>query len=332
MYSVVGHRTALNQIQRAVRTEQLSHAYLFTGPDAIGKRTFALELARMLLCQQPAPDTGEPCGSCSACTRLAHGNHPDLMVVEPAAGKRTLGIDVVREAQRAANLAPVTGSWRVFVLPEVERMTPEAVNALLKTLEEPPASVVLALTSNEPEQLLPTLLSRCQTLPLHPLTIEEVAQTLRDRAGLPPNRAQEIAALANGRLGWALQAAADPAMEQQRASELHDIARLTAATRDERLRQAGIFASDGEHARRVLDLWLLWWRDVVLAAHGAQHLATTDDARAQAVRQGQALGIEKAEAFLRALLTAQVALEQNANARLTLEVLVLDLPTLKPQR
>jgi DNA polymerase-3 subunit delta' len=249
-----------------------------------------------------------------------------VALVVPPQGKRTLDVETVREAQRAASLAPSEGTWRVFVVPEAERMTPQAANALLKTLEEPPPGVVLLLTCAGPDLLLPTIVSRCQLVPLQPLTPEEVAAALETRWQVAPEEARELARLANGRLGWAARAHQDPALRTRRAELLASLTRLTSAGRDERLRQAGSLATDVESARQAVELWTLWWRDVVLAACGASHLGATGAARREAERCGQALGQERAYAFLQALLAAQAALEQNANPRLTLDVLMLDLP------
>jgi DNA polymerase-3 subunit delta' len=332
MRTVIGHRQAQSLLERAALGGQVSHAYLLTGPAGIGKTTLACEFARLLQCTGRDPGSPEPCGACAACRKIAHGTHPDVALVEPAQGKRFIDVDTVREVLRAANLAPSEGDYRIFILPEVERMLPPAVNALLKTLEEPPPHVVLVLTSAEPEQLLPTLLSRCQLIPLHPLAPEEIAAALIERWGAEADTARDLAALANGRLGWAVQALEQPDLLGQRADLLASLAGLTGAPRAERIRQAGTLASDAEAARQTLELWTLWWRDVVLAACGATNLATTGEARAAAERQGRALGRERAQAFLQALLDARAALDQNANARLTFEVLMLDLPYLPVAR
>jgi DNA polymerase-3 subunit delta' len=328
MREIAGHRLASAVLERAAISGQVRHAYLLTGPESIGKTTLALTFARLLECQGRAPDAPEPCGRCAACAKVAHGTHPDVTVVEPPPGKRTLDVESVREVSRAASLAPSEGAWRVFVLPAAERLTPAAANALLKTLEEPPPAVVLLLTSAEPEHLLPTIVSRCQVVPLQPLAPDEVAAALESRWQVVPAEARELASLANGRLGWAVRAHEDPGLRAKRAERLATLVRLTAAGRDERLRQAGLLATDVESARQVVELWALWWRDVVLAANAATHLATSGEPRAEAERQGRALGAERAYAFLQALLAAQAALEQNANPRLTLDVLMLDLPSL----
>lgn len=325
--TMIGHQQARARLARAVAAQQVSHAYLFTGPESIGKTTLALDFAKLLLCEHPDLVAGIPCGTCAACRKVEHGNHPDVTLVAPEEGKRQLGVDIVRESvMRLANLAPSAGPWRVFILPDVERMTPSTVNALLKTLEEPPPSVVLLLTSAEPENLLPTLLSRCQVMPLQPLAPHEVAAALEEGWQAAPAEARALAALANGRLGWAVRALEKPELREERARHLEQIVTLAAATRDARLKAAAGFASDGDTARRVLELWTLWWRDVTLAACGAAHLTSTGAVRREAERQGKALGCPGADAFLRKLLEARAALDANANPRLTLEVLLLDLP------
>ena len=327
MTSVVGHQQARALLARAAASGQVSHAYLLTGPRNVGKTTLAFAFAELLECETPDYVSGAACGVCASCRKIEHGNHPDVTLVEPEEGKRQLGVDAVRETVvRMANLAPSAGRWRVFILPDVERMTANTVNALLKTLEEPPEGVVLLLTSSEPDTLLPTLISRCQIVPLQALMADEIADALQRRWQVPEEEARALAALANGRLGWAVAAHEHPELREERSEQLTRIVSLAEASRDERIRAAGAFAADGETARRVLELWTVWWRDVVLAACGAAHLASAGAPRREAERQGHALGCERAQSFLRALIEAQNALDANANARLTLEVLMLDLP------
>ncbi|HEX5545963.1 MAG TPA: DNA polymerase III subunit delta' [Ktedonobacterales bacterium] len=328
MRAIYGNQQARARLERAALGDAVSHAWLLTGPADIGKTTLALEFARLLQCTGRAPTDGDPCGECASCRKIAHGAHPDVALVEPEKGKRTLGIDIVREMIRMASLAPTEGRWRIFVIPDIERMAPAGMNALLKTLEEPAPQVILLLTSSEPETLLPTVLSRCQIVPMLPLSPDEVARALSERWQVSDTEARALAGLANGRLGWAVRAAEKPELREQRIHELEELAGLATASRDERLRRAGALGTDVESARRVLELWTLWWRDVVLAAGGASHLVTSGALRTQAERLGRALGVERAQAFLRALLDAQLALEANANPRLTMEVLALDLPPL----
>jgi DNA polymerase-3 subunit delta' len=327
MRAIVGHSASQRLLAREALSSQVSHAYLVTGPERIGKTTLALEFARLLQCQGRAADSPEPCGSCDACRKIASGAHPDVRLVVRPPDKRALPVDLVREVIHNASLAPTVGPWRIFIIPEIERMAAASANALLKTLEEPPERVALLLTSSEPEALLLTVVSRCQLVPTQPPTADEIRVALVEQWGVEPMRADELTALAHGRIGWAIEAAQNPELERARAALLARLVALTPASRDERLRAAGTLATDADAARAVVDLWLVWWRDVVLAAGGARHLAATGEVRTEAERQGRALGVERAQGFLRALVAAGEALEANANAQLTIETLLLDLPT-----
>lgn len=328
MQSVVGQHAAQRLLAREALARQVSHAYLITGPEQTGKTTLALEFARLLQCQERPAESPEPCGVCSSCRRIASGAHPDVRLVVRPPDKRILPVELVREVIHTASLSPSVGPWRIFIIPEIERMAAASANALLKTLEEPPERVVLLLTSSEPESLLPTVISRCQLIPTQPPTADEIRMALVERWSVEPDRAGELTALSHGRIGWAILAAQNPELERARTELLARLVALTGASRDERLRAAGTLASDTDAAREVVELWLFWWRDVVLAACGARGLASAGAVRAAAQRQGRALGVERTQGFLSALIAAREALEANANPQLTIESLLLDLPTL----
>jgi DNA polymerase III subunit delta' len=328
MQSVVGHHAAQRLLAREALAGQVSHAYLITGPERIGKTTFALEFARLLQCQGRAADSSEPCGACDSCRKIAAGSHPDVRLVTRPDDKRIMPVELVREVIHSANLSPSIGPWRIFIIPEIERMAAASANALLKTLEEPPERVALLLTSSEPEALLPTVVSRCQLVPTQPPTADEIHQALIEHWSVDSDRASELTALAQGRIGWAIEAALRPEIAQKRSELLTRLIALTGATRDERLRAAGTLTTDTDAAREVVELWLFWWRDVVLGACGARHLASVGDVRQQAEQQGHALGVERSQRFLTVLVEAREALEANANPLLTLEALLLDLPAL----
>jgi DNA polymerase-3 subunit delta' len=176
--------------------------------------------------------------------------------------------------------------------------------------------------------VLPTVVSRCQLVPTQSPASGETRQALIERWSVDPDRAEALTALAQGRIGWAVDAAQHPELERARSETLKRLILLTAASRDERLRAAGTLATDTDAAREVVELWVSWWRDVVLAACGARHLAAAGEARAEALRQGHALGVERAHGFLTALVEARETMEANANPLLTIETLLLGLPAL----
>lgn len=319
-WPVIGHDWAVILLLRAIESGRAAHAYLITGLEHIGKSTLARTLAQSLNCTgQPAP-----CGGCRACKLIAASKHPDLHLVAPEGN--TLKIDQVRALQHDLALAPVEGRFRVAILDGMDKATAEASNALLKTLEEPPPHVVLVLIAPEAEALLPTIVSRCQPIALRPLSVTAVRTALIERWGVEKSLAESLAHLAGGRLGWAVAAAQDKSVLTRRAQLLDDLARLTGQGRVERFAYAEEMAADSSAARETLKLWQTWWRDVLLLASGSGAALTNSDRNDALRRHAAQFGVEDARVAAANLGRALWQLDHNANTRLALEVLMLDLP------
>ena len=218
-FSDVQHQPrALAVLRRALASGRAAHAYLFDGPDGVGKELTARAFAARLLCEDDTRDpAADACGRCRSCRLVAGDNHPDLHLIHRRLHKLHperlnrrrkglfLSVDVVRHFLIApAAIAPSAGRRRVFVVREAERMNDEAQNALLKTLEAPPGTACLVLVTSSATRLLPTVRSRCQVVPFDYLPTEFVAAELRRRTELPTADAEALAALAGGRLGVAL--------------------------------------------------------------------------------------------------------------------------------
>ena len=333
MMETVGHPRAVNALRRGLEEGRLSHAYLIAGPAHVGKMTLAMDLARMVNCAADAP----PCGECRHCERIRQGLHADVRVVGPGYGgdeaaqsKSSIGIGEVRALGREANLKPFEGGTRVFIVEDAERLTPEAANALLKTLEEPPDQVVLALLASEPSVLPPTVLSRCRQIALRPMPVEQVAQELRSRNGADAMRIEEIARLSGGRMGWALRAVQEPDLVDGRTKRLQEVQEVLEGTLEKRFayaaRLASGFASDQGSVVEELDLWRSWLRDVFLLREGREDLiislSTMDALRSAA----SALSAAQVADAVHAVEETLGYLRRNVNPRLALERLMLRLP------
>ncbi|MCX7681862.1 MAG: DNA polymerase III subunit delta' [Anaerolineae bacterium] len=322
-WGIVGHKWAVRLLQRAITTQSISHAYLFTGPAGVGKMTLALAFAAALLCQE---EGAIPCGRCRACRLSAAAHHPDLYVVESEHVGADLKIEQIRELQRQLAVSPVEGRRKVAILNRFEEATASAANALLKTLEEPPAYAVILLLAAEGRLLLPTVVSRCQHINLRPLPADVIRQALVERGLAEPEQAELLAHLSGGRPGWAIRAVKDKGLLQRRAQLLDELHSLIGAPVSARLRYAEAMARDPVVARETLELWLCWWRDVMMVAAGAEASLTNVDRYSLLRAHADRFGFARSAATVEAVLAAADRLERNANPRLTLEVLMLDLP------
>ena len=324
----------------------MAHAYLFAGPDGVGKTTLAVSFAQALCCQDGTrPDPGLPCGTCLACRKIARGVHPDVetfglaaqaALAEKSGGKHlSLSIETVRRLASATALRPMEAGRRIVLVEDAETMQGVAQEALLKTLEEPPSSVVLVLLADDAEALLPTIRSRCRLVDLRPVSRATVALALVE-SGVAQEQAAEIAALAGGRPGWAFRAAGDPALlEGRRAAVDRALGWIAGSTYDRLV--AAVRLGDAFQKRRAevfadLDTLLGVWRDALLLRANLPHYLTY---RGHAERlDGLARGWDL-DALHRAVCAVQTCLsdlEANVRPRLAIEAMVLQWPTSSPQR
>lgn len=281
---LVGQDAARDRLLQAALAGRLHHAYLLVGPAGVGKRMLARGLAQVLLCSDRRE--GRACGICPACSQVARGSHPDLHWLEPApgAGRASLGIDQVRRMIHEAAWRPYQGRWKVLVLAEADRLTPEAQNSLLKLLEEPPGAAVILLTTSRADRLLPTVRSRCHTVSLRALSDHEVRSVLEARRPELAQEAARIAAAAQGRPGRALDFDPEKIREQQAAAREWVLAMLTAAPW-RRLTLAGELA-ERDDLQEVLEWAILRVRDLIAVqsqaatplAHGHEREALEGEA------------------------------------------------------
>jgi DNA polymerase-3 subunit delta' len=334
--SVVGQPRAIDALLAALRGGSVHHAYLFAGPQGVGKELAAVGLAQALTCPEK-PNEG--CGSCSSCTRISKGSHPDVSWLMPDAQRverglagrsdiqgtpsREIRVEQIRGLLERITLRGLESKRKVAIVVDAHMMNPQAQNAFLKTLEEPPSETTLILLASAPDKMLPTIRSRCSKVYFGPLPVELVAERLQKERKLDPQTAQLAAVMAGGSLGRAL--ALDLDALAARKDIISGFEALKPGEVGAMLRWAETFGASREEAEQALSILSMWTRDVSLAKAGVERLANQDLqqlAQEVAARTHETV-LHRRHALLEK--TKNTIVERNAAPRLQLERMLIEL-------
>lgn len=251
---IIGHQKILEFLRRSIQTGQLAHAYLFIGPTSLGKKTVAREFIKMLGCQEIEKDI-----------------HPDILIVGPEAIEKKgikkemeISLEQVRQIQHQLSLCPYQAPYKIALIDQAERMTREAANALLKTLEEPTGKTILILISAQPQLLLPTIISRCQIIKFLPVPLAEIEKSLSSHYPLAATRYKKIIRLSAGRPGLVIRYLNSPLLLQEQKQIINQLEYLIRANLNQRYQYAEEMAQDIAQAGQILNTWLLYFRDLLL--------------------------------------------------------------------
>jgi DNA polymerase-3 subunit delta' len=348
-----GHDTARRTVQRWIATESPPHAVLLAGPPNVGKTTLAEDLAAGLLCLAVDP-ADRPCRTCLACRKVARGIHPDVHLLVPSGPGGQIRIAAARGLSTELSLLPVEGRRRIAIVASAQRLNEDAQNALLKTLEEPPAGVTIVLCADDEDPILPTVRSRCERLSMPALSPAVVAAVLLERGVDDPARAARIARLAGGRPGVALAIAAQPDLELALGRVARRLLDLTRADNRTRLAAAAELIAEGallaqeppletssdsselrpatapaQRRRSMVGLLATWRsvaRDLAVAGRGGRASVRWVDLLDELERTAASLQPGDIDRFLERIERVSALVEANANPELALDVLVLAWP------
>lgn len=320
---IVGHEQIKEHMQAAIRDKKPFHAYLFQGEEGVGKEALARTFAAGLQCQSESAD--KPCKECVSCRQMESGNQPDVIWVTRE--KASLGVDEIREQLcNTMDIKPFSSPYKIYLVPEAEKMTEAAQNALLKTIEEPPEYGIVILMTSNISALLPTIQSRCLTMEFRPLSTAVVESFVKEHCQVPDYQARASAAFAQGNLGKAMRyAKSEDLIERKdhiisllRHVEQMDLSEMLAVIKDLGTRK--------DEVRDYIDLMVLWYRDVLLfkATKDINQLLFQDEA-SYISREASHRSYEKIEEILQAFEKAKVRLRANVNFDITMELMLLTL-------
>jgi DNA polymerase-3 subunit delta' len=329
-------RIAVQRLQDALAAAPVSHAFLISGPKGVGKSALATAFAQAICCSNiGSGDRAQPCGECRACRNVARGTHQDVEVfdlegqaiyAEKGTRGANLSIDTIRRLRSSASLLPLESTRRILIIDDAETMLEPAQQALLKTLEDPPSTVILLLLTDEPERLLETVRSRCHHVIVRPVSQSVIETTLQEQ-GVDPERAVEIAALSRGCPAWAVAAAADATLMQGRREAWDAAAEWLRSSSYERLVTAFRYG-DQFSKRRAEVVGVVQAAVQILRAEMLRLVESSPQAGSSAISpiSTTATPFDLSQA-VRLSLRCLADLDANVRPRLALEAMVVSWPS-----
>ena len=358
-WTTFGHPAATRLLSKSSESGRLAHAYLITGPDKVGKRTLAMDIACMVNSEAVVDMFGEASNidlaSSMPADRIRRGIHSDVQVIgvnteldtdrsqtrssEDGAVSRSranISIGHIRQMIGDSLTKPFEGLFKVFIIEDADKMTEQASNALLKTLEEPADDVLIILTVLSDQAVSDTIVSRCQTIDLRPVDPEVIESELIERFEAEESQARLLSRLARGCPGWAIDALNDSTIVDSHNQAVLRFAEIVTGNIEERFRYArqtgAQFWRNRDAVLSEMERWLELWRDVAMMRHKLDdHVTNTEWAELLSEIASQ-LKEPQISAAVTSIQNATIALEANAVPQLTLEVLMLDLPWADPSK
>ncbi|MGM0502187.1 MAG: DNA polymerase III subunit delta' [Bacillota bacterium] len=318
---ILGQETAITVLKNALTQDRLSHAYIFTGKEGIGKGKTAFEFAKAVNCSNKENDA---CEQCLSCRKANNQNHPDIKEIK--ADGASIKIDQIRSLQQEINYKPYESKKKVYIIHQAEDMTLSAANSLLKTLEEPPSYAIIILLTNNLNRLLSTTVSRCQLLRFRRISYQLIKDNLVQKYELSPEKSQLVASLADGRYDYACQLVEEEEQLEKREEIIEFVISLPQLTRVELLEQVQDLLKYKDEINNVLEMMITWYRDLLLLRLEQQDKIINADYLADLEKNLQEFEQLKLEKIIEKIEeTNELIRSSNVNVRLALEVMLLKL-------
>ena len=318
---VVGHKDILKYISSAVENNRVSHAYILNGERGSGKKMLANLFAMTLLCET---GDNEPCGKCHSCKQAESGNHPDIIRVTHEKPNSISVDDIRTQVNNTVDIKPYQGPYKVYIIPQADMMTPQAQNAILKTIEEPPSYAVFLLLTENAETLLPTINSRCVMLKLHNIKDTLIKKYLMENLEIPDYKADMCTAFAQGNMGRAIMLANSDHFNEIREEAVQLLKHINEMELNEIVAAVKNISVYKLEITDYLDIIMIWYRDVLLYKATKEIDKVVFKDQLQSIKeQARKSSYEGIELILESLEKAKARLKANVNFDLVMELLFL---------
>lgn len=318
---VVGHKDILKYISSAVENNRVSHAYILNGERGSGKKMLANLFAMTLLCET---GDNEPCGKCHSCKQAESGNHPDIIRVTHEKPNSISVDDIRTQVNNTVDIKPYQGPYKVYIIPQADMMTPQAQNAILKTIEEPPSYAVFLLLTENAETLLPTINSRCVMLKLRNIKDTLIKKYLMENLEIPDYKADMCTAFAQGNMGRAIMLANSDHFNEIREEAVRLLKHISEMELNEIVAAVKNISVYKLEITDYLDIIMIWYRDVLLYKATKEIDKVVFKDQLQSIKeQARKSSYEGIELILESLEKAKARLKANVNFDLVMELLFL---------
>ena len=318
---VVGHKDILKYISSAVENNRVSHAYILNGERGSGKKMLANLFATTLLCES---GNSEPCGKCHSCKQAESGNHPDIIRVTHEKPNSISVDDIRTQVNNTVDIKPYQGPYKVYIIPQADLMTPQAQNAILKTIEEPPSYAVFLLLTENAETLLPTINSRCVMLKLRNIKDTLIKKYLMENLEIPDYKADMCTAFAQGNMGRAIMLANSDHFNEIREEAVQLLKHISEMELNEIVAAVKNISVYKLEITDYLDIIMIWYRDVLLYKATKEIDKVVFKDQLQSIKeQARKSSYEGIELILESLEKAKARLKANVNFDLVMELLFL---------
>lgn len=317
---VIGHEKLVESLRKSIEIDQISHSYLFEGEESIGKRMVALSFSKTLLCKE---EDLEPCNRCNSCLKFDNWNHPDFKLIEPKKG--LIKKKEIDDLIKSMSIAPLESKRKIVVIDNSDQIGVEGQNGLLKTLEEPPPYVNIILISSNSNNLIPTILSRCQVLKFYPVNNKEIEELLKRNYNKTSEEANFIAHFTKGSVGRSILLSSSDDFFHRRDKVLEIINNVVKGDKPAVFNSVDFFIENKEIINELLDIIIYWFRDLIIYKEiGESEIIINRDKLSLLIDQSF-LSSNKINDIIENIIEARKNIKRNVNYQLVIETMLLNM-------